>query len=150
MVYILGLLIVNEEVEETEVPVVVGISVITDELKPRGDDEVRSAVADAEVEFAATGGMIPSAVVTLAGGRPIIVDTGFVDLRNGGPEVGREVVEETLIGNNVPEGIGVVVVLKLSGDSVLDDNEVMLSTVKGSTDSLCDTRSVGDVVKDGD
>ena len=40
--------------------------------------------------------------------------------------------------------------LKLPTDGVVDDKDVILSPVEGSTDSLRDTRTVDDVVKDGD
>jgi len=52
---------------------------------------------------------LASAVVTLT--TDSLVDTSFVVFKNGGPGVGREVVEKTLSGNDVLEGIGLVVVV---------------------------------------
>jgi len=144
MVYIAGLL----TVEKTGLPVVV---VITDELKPGEDNEVCSVgpVVDDKVKLAVSKEMIPSAAVELA--TDTIVDRVVVDLRNRGPGVEREVVEEILGKNIVLEGTRVVVVVKLSRNSVLDldDKDVTLSTVERSTDSPCEERSVNDVVTDG-
>ena len=115
-----GTLSADKEVREMEVLVcvivVVGVIgvllvvvavVVTAGLKSCEGDEAGSVVAEAKVEFAAI--VLASEVVTLA--TDTSVDTGVVDLRNGGPGVEREVVEDTLSGGKVLEGIGLVVVV---------------------------------------
>jgi len=104
-----GTLTVDEDVGETEVPVVVVVVVVTEALKSREDDEATTPVADVEVESAAIEGTIPSEVVTLA--TDISVDTDVVGPGIGGPGVEREVAETTPIGSNVVEGSGTVVVV---------------------------------------
>jgi len=100
-----GMLTVDEDVGGMEVPVVV---VVTETVKSRDDDD-DTTPSDVEVEFAAIEGAIPSTVVTSAA--DISVDTGVVDPRVGEPGVEGEVNEETLTGNNVIEGTGIVVVV---------------------------------------
>jgi len=99
-----GTLTVDEDVGEVEVPVVVVTEVLKDD-----DDDDATLVAEVEVELAAIEGTIPSAVVTSA--TDISVVAGVVDPRIGGPGVEREVNEETLTGNDVVEGTGIVVVV---------------------------------------
>lgn len=107
-----GALTVNEEIRGTEVAsgfiggVVVAV-VITEGVKAREGNEVKSVAAEVKVEFAAV--VLESPIVTLA--KDTLVDVGFVVFRNGGPGVEREVVEKTLSGNGVLEGTGLVAVV---------------------------------------